>query len=54
MSYKILKVGNVYKIKNLETGRIGKLKFKKRSDAQIQVNNRLKFKNKIGNNKSIV
>jgi len=45
MPYKIIKVGKVYKIKNLQTGRVGKLKFKKRSDAQTQINNRLKFKN---------
>jgi len=48
MPYQIVKVGQVFKIKNLETGRVGKLKFKKKSDAQIQINNRRKFKRKIG------
>ena len=43
MPYKIIKVGSVFKIKNLKTGKTGKLKYKKREDAQTQINNRLKY-----------
>jgi len=51
MPYKILKIGSVYKIKNLKTGKTGKLKYKKREDAQTQINNRLKYEKYIGRSK---
>ena len=43
MPYKIIQQGQIFKIKNLKTGKIGKLKYKRRQDAQIQINNRLKY-----------
>tara|TARA_R100000951_G_scaffold116460_1_gene128381 strand:- start:1239 stop:1403 length:165 start_codon:yes stop_codon:yes gene_type:complete len=52
MPYQIVKVGQVFKIKNLKTGRIGKLKYKKRADAQIQINNRLKYEKYINRRSS--
>tara|TARA_R100000808_G_C2114703_1_gene127726 strand:- start:250 stop:405 length:156 start_codon:yes stop_codon:yes gene_type:complete len=47
MPYKILKIGSVYKIKNLKTGKTGKLKYKKKENAQVQINNRLKYEKYI-------
>lgn len=47
MPYQIVKSGQVFRIKNLKTGRIGKLKYKKRADAQTQINNRLKYEKYI-------
>lgn len=47
MPYQIIKVGNVFKIKNLKTGRVGKLKYKLKKNAQVQVNNRLKYEGYI-------
>tara|TARA_Y100001937_G_scaffold36481_1_gene52277 strand:- start:6334 stop:6492 length:159 start_codon:yes stop_codon:yes gene_type:complete len=43
MPYKIVIVGKFFRIKNLKTNRVGKLKFKERKDAQSQINNRLKY-----------
>jgi len=53
MPYKIIKKGNNYQIKNLSSGKVGKLKYKKRENAQIQINNRLQYENYISkrNNK---
>jgi tRNA U34 5-carboxymethylaminomethyl modifying enzyme MnmG/GidA len=47
MPYKIVKVGNNFKIKNLKTGKVGKLNYKLRKDAQTQINNRLKYESYI-------
>ena len=43
MPYKIIQVGQVFKIKNLKTGRTGKLKYKKKENAQTQIRNRIKY-----------
>jgi ribosomal protein S30 len=43
MPYQILKIGNHYKIKNLKSGKTGKLKYALRKNAEVQVKNRLKY-----------
>ena len=47
MPYAILNKGNHFKIKNLKTGKIGKLKFKEKKNAQAQVKNRIKYEKYI-------
>jgi hypothetical protein len=47
MPYKIVKVGNNFRIKNLKTGKTGKLNYKLRKNAQTQINNRLKYESYI-------
>ena len=51
MPYKIINKGNHYQIKNLSSGKVGKLKYKKKENAQIQINNRLKYEKFISKRK---
>tara|TARA_R100000951_G_scaffold55091_1_gene46263 strand:- start:183 stop:347 length:165 start_codon:yes stop_codon:yes gene_type:complete len=51
MPYKIIKSGNSYQIKNLSSGKVGKLKYKKKENAQIQINNRLQYEKYISTRK---
>ena len=51
MPYKIVKIGNNFRIKNLKTGKTGKLNYKLRKDAQTQINNRIKYEKFISNTK---
>ena len=52
MPYKIVKVGNNFRIKNLKTGKTGKLNYKLRKNAQTQINNRLKYEAFISRGKT--
>ena len=51
MPYKIVQQGKIFKIKNLKTGKTGKLKYKKRENAQKQIENRLKYEKFISRSK---
>lgn len=50
MPYRILKDGNKFKIKNLKTGRVGKLRFSSRKNAERQIENRIKYEKYIRKN----
>tara|TARA_R110000737_G_scaffold129543_2_gene161810 strand:- start:3603 stop:3770 length:168 start_codon:yes stop_codon:yes gene_type:complete len=47
MPYKIIQQGKHFRIKNLKTGAVSKNKFKEKKNAQIQLNNRLKFEKRF-------
>ena len=51
MPYQILKSGNKFKIKNLKTKKVGKLRFETREKAQSQIKNRIKYEKMINKNK---
>ena len=51
MPYQILKSGNMFKIKNLKTKRVGKLRFQTREKAEAQIKNRIKYEKMINKNK---
>lgn len=53
MPYKIIQSGPNFKIKNLKTGKVGKLNYKKRANAQTQINNRLKYEKFISNRSNV-
>ena len=50
MPYQIIKSGNKFKIKNLKTGKTGKLRFASREKAQAQIKNRIKYEKFIRRN----
>ena len=50
MPYQIIQSGNKFKIKNLKTGRTGKLRFASREKAQTQIKNRIKYEKFIRKN----
>tara|TARA_R100001143_G_C3344149_1_gene125849 strand:- start:579 stop:746 length:168 start_codon:yes stop_codon:yes gene_type:complete len=47
MPYKIIQQGKHFKIKNTSTGKVGRSKFKEKTNAQIQLNNRNKFEKRF-------
>tara|TARA_R110000822_G_scaffold15855_2_gene54335 strand:+ start:6015 stop:6188 length:174 start_codon:yes stop_codon:yes gene_type:complete len=47
MPYVVIKKGNVFKIKNITTGRIHKNNFKTRETAETQRKNRIRFEKLI-------
>lgn len=51
MPYQILKSGNKFKIKNLKTKKVGKLRFATREKAEAQIKNRIKYEKMINRNK---
>ncbi len=53
MPYQIQPAGKKFKIKNLKTGRVGKLRFSTKEKAQAQINNRIKYEKMIAKNRGI-
>jgi translation elongation factor P/translation initiation factor 5A len=51
MPYQIQPSGNRFKIKNLKTGKTGKLRFSTKEKAQAQINNRMKYEKMISRNR---
>jgi len=53
MPYQILQSGKRFKIKNLKTGKTGKLRFSTKEKAQAQIDNRIKYEKMISRNRGI-
>ena len=51
MPFKIVKDRQHFRIKNLKTGKVSSNKFKLKSNAQIQLNNRIRYENRFKNRK---
>ena len=49
MGFKVVQKGNIYKVQNTTTKKIGRDKFKTRKNAEIQVKNRYRFLKMIKN-----
>ena len=47
MPYQIISSGKKFKIKNLKTGKVGKLTFTEKKNAQAQIKNRIKYQKYI-------
>ena len=47
MPFKIVKKNNQFRIKNMETGKMSSNKFKLRKNAQIQLNNRIRYEKRF-------
>jgi len=43
MPYSVIKKGNIFKVKNLKTGKLSKNNFKEKKNADIQLRNRIRF-----------
>lgn len=53
MPYQIQPSGKKFKIKNLKTGRVGKLRFSTKEKANAQIKNRIKYEKMISKNRGI-
>lgn len=51
MPYQIIKSGNKFKIKNLKTKKVGKLRFSTKEKAEAQIKNRIKYEKYINRNR---
>jgi hypothetical protein len=47
MAYQVVSVPKGFKIKNLETGKLSKNTYQNKKNANIQIQNRLKFRRKL-------
>jgi len=53
MGYQVIKKGQVFKIRNNQTGKLHKNTFKTRANAETQLKNRLRFQKLMAKNSRI-